>query len=48
MTHRYESRLRLTGSTGAGYEAYDRAHEAVAPPAEQTVRLTTGERHGDP
>jgi organic hydroperoxide reductase OsmC/OhrA len=46
--HRYESRLRWTGSTGAGYEEYDRAHEAVAPPAEQTVRLTTGERLGDP
>jgi organic hydroperoxide reductase OsmC/OhrA len=48
VTHRYESRLRWTGSTGAGYEAYDRAHEAVAPPAEQIVRLTTGEQHGDP
>jgi organic hydroperoxide reductase OsmC/OhrA len=48
MTHRYESRLRWTGSTGAGYEGYDRAHEAVAPPAEQSVRLTTGESLGDP
>jgi organic hydroperoxide reductase OsmC/OhrA len=48
MTHRYESRLRWTGSTGAGYEAYDRAHEATAPPAEQKVRLTTGESLGDP
>jgi organic hydroperoxide reductase OsmC/OhrA len=48
VTHRYQSRLRWTGSTGAGYEEYDRAHEVVAPPAEQTVRLTTGERLGDP
>jgi organic hydroperoxide reductase OsmC/OhrA len=48
VTHRYESRLRWTGSTGAGYEAYDRAHEATAPPAEQKVRLTTGESLGDP
>jgi organic hydroperoxide reductase OsmC/OhrA len=48
VTHRYESRLRWTGSTGAGYESYDRAHEAVAPPAEQSVRLTTGESLGDP
>jgi organic hydroperoxide reductase OsmC/OhrA len=48
MTHRYESRLRWTGSTGAGYEGYDRAHEAAAPPAEQSIRLTTGESLGDP
>jgi organic hydroperoxide reductase OsmC/OhrA len=43
----YESHLRWTGSTGAGYEEYDRTHEVTAPPAEQVVRLTTGERLGD-
>ena len=48
MAHRYESRVRWTGSTGAGWERYDRAHEAEAPPAEQAVRLTTGESQGDP
>jgi organic hydroperoxide reductase OsmC/OhrA len=48
VIHRYESRLRWTGSTGAGWDGYDRAHEAAAPPAEQSVRLTTGESHGDP
>ena len=47
-THRYETRLRWSGSTGAGWEGYDRAHSALAPPAEQEVRLTTGESHGDP
>ena len=47
VTHRYEARLKWSGSTGAGWERYDRAHEAVAPPAEQEVRLTTGEGHGD-
>jgi organic hydroperoxide reductase OsmC/OhrA len=47
MDHRYEARLRWTGSTGAGWERYDRAHEAGAPPAEQTVRLTSGSQ-GDP
>jgi organic hydroperoxide reductase OsmC/OhrA len=47
-TNRYETRLRWTGSTGAGWEGYDRAHTALAPPAEQEVRLTTGESHGDP
>jgi organic hydroperoxide reductase OsmC/OhrA len=46
--HRYRAHVRWSGSTGLGYEAYDRAHEATAPPAEQTVRLTTGESHGDP
>ena len=47
-THRYETRLRWSGSTGAGWDGYDRAHSATAPPAEQEVRLTTGESHGDP
>jgi organic hydroperoxide reductase OsmC/OhrA len=46
--HRYESRLRWTGSTGLGWDHYDREHVAVAPPAEQEVRLTTGEAKGDP
>jgi organic hydroperoxide reductase OsmC/OhrA len=46
--HRYETRLRWTGSTGLGWESYDRGHAATAPPAEQEVRLTTGESKGDP
>jgi len=47
-THRYETRLRWSGSTGLGWDGYDRAHSASAPPAEQAIRLTTGESHGDP
>ena len=47
-THRYETSLRWSGSTGLGWERYDRTHTAVAPPAEQEVRLTTGESKGDP
>lgn len=47
-THTYDTRLRWSGSTGAGWDGYDRAHTALAPPAEQEVRLTTGESHGDP
>jgi organic hydroperoxide reductase OsmC/OhrA len=47
-THHYETRLRWTGSTGLGWEAYDRTHTALAPPAEQEIRLTTGEAKGDP
>ena len=45
--HRYEARLRWTGSTGAGWDSYDRGHAATAPPAEQEVGLTTGEAQGD-
>lgn len=46
--HRYETRLRWSGSTGLGWDHYDREHTAAAPPAEQEVRLTTGESKGDP
>jgi organic hydroperoxide reductase OsmC/OhrA len=46
--HRYETRLRWTGSTGLGWEGYDRGHAATAPPAEQEIGLTTGESKGDP
>jgi organic hydroperoxide reductase OsmC/OhrA len=48
LTHHYETRLRWTGSTGLGWEAYDRGHLVTAPPAEQELRLTTGESKGDP
>lgn len=46
-SHRYDTRLRWTGSTGIGWEAYEREHTATAPPATQEVGLTTGESHGD-
>ena len=47
-SHRYETRLSWSGSTGLGWDEYDRVHSATAPPAEQEIRLTTGESHGDP
>ena len=47
-SHRYETRLTWSGSTGLGWEEYDRVHSATSPPAEQEIRLTTGESHGDP
>lgn len=43
----YETRVHWTGSTGLGWENYDRTHLAAAPGAEQEVRLTTGESKGD-
>jgi organic hydroperoxide reductase OsmC/OhrA len=46
--HRYRANLRWTGSTGLGWEHYDREHSASAPPAEPQLRLTTGESQGDP
>jgi organic hydroperoxide reductase OsmC/OhrA len=46
--HRYETRLRWSGSTGLGWEHYDREHTITAPPAEPELRLTTGESKGDP
>jgi organic hydroperoxide reductase OsmC/OhrA len=47
-THRYEAHARWTGSTGLGYEHYDRAHTVSAPPAEAELTVTTGEAKGDP
>ena len=47
-THRYETRLSWTGSTGLGWDQYDLGHSVKAPPAEQEIGLTTGESKGDP
>jgi organic hydroperoxide reductase OsmC/OhrA len=44
---RFAARTRWTGSTGEGWESYDRAHEGRAAQAEQAVSLTTAEAHGD-
>jgi organic hydroperoxide reductase OsmC/OhrA len=46
--HHYGARLHWTGSTGLGWDHYDREHTATAPPAEQELRLTTAESKGDP
>jgi organic hydroperoxide reductase OsmC/OhrA len=39
--HRYTASCEWQGSTGAGYEAYSRAHDADALPAEATLRLSS-------
>jgi organic hydroperoxide reductase OsmC/OhrA len=44
----YETRVRWTGSTGLGWDDYDRTHVGSAPGAAQEVGLTTGESKGDP
>lgn len=40
--------MQWKGSTGLGWERYDRSHVASASAAEQEVELTTGEAKGDP
>ena len=39
----YRARCTWKGSTGVGYEEYDRAHSGSAPPAKQELTLTSGE-----
>ena len=40
-THRYASRLRWDGSTGAGYDSYGREHRVAVPPATTELRLSS-------
>jgi organic hydroperoxide reductase OsmC/OhrA len=47
-SHLYHARTLWTGDTGIGWEHYNRAHNATAPPATPTLTLTTGESKGDP
>ncbi len=47
--HTYAGALHWRGSTGAGYEAYTRAHDATAPPARAGLRLSSDPAfRGDP
>ena len=39
--HHYRCRLDWTGSTAAGYEAYDRTHRVSCPPAGTELRLSS-------
>ena len=45
---RYAARVHWSGSTGLGWDGYDRTHTASAPPAEGQIAMTTGESKGDP
>jgi organic hydroperoxide reductase OsmC/OhrA len=44
---RYRAHVQWAGSTGEGWEHYDRTHTARAEPAAQTLALTTGEEKGN-
>src|SRR5256885_2469743 len=44
----YRAHTGWTGDTSLGWEPYDRAHAASAPPATAELTLTTGESKGDP
>jgi organic hydroperoxide reductase OsmC/OhrA len=47
--HSYRAQVQWTGSTGAGYEDYPRAHTAYLPPAAGGLDLTADETfRGDP
>ena len=47
-SHLYHAHIHWTGDTGLGWDNYDRAHHAGAPPATPTLTITTGESKGDP
>ncbi len=38
--HRYRTSLAWSGSTGGGYEEYDRTHRIALPPAADVLRLS--------
>jgi organic hydroperoxide reductase OsmC/OhrA len=40
-THSYRSRLSWHGSTGVGYDAYQRTHRVVVPPADGELVLSS-------
>ena len=47
--HRYLATCSWRGSTGDGYERYDRRHTACAPPADAPLTLSSNAAfHGDP
>lgn len=47
-THTYTATCSWSGSTADGYEQYDRAHDATAPPTEVALRLSGDAAfHGD-
>lgn len=47
--HHYHVTCRWNGSTGVGYEAYGRAHELAAAPAEATLKTSSDPAfRGDP
>lgn len=48
-THHYHATCHWRGSTAAGYEAYNRNHELRAPPAAQTLPMSSDPAfRGDP
>jgi organic hydroperoxide reductase OsmC/OhrA len=46
VVHRYAATCVWRGSTGVGYEAYDRAHEVTAAPAADGLRLSSDPAFG--
>jgi organic hydroperoxide reductase OsmC/OhrA len=44
--HRYRAALAWAGSTGAGYEHYDRGHRVQTPPAREALALSSDPAFG--
>jgi len=44
--HRYETRVEWAGSTGVGYEHYDRTHRGAATPADAALTLASDPAFG--
>lgn len=40
-SHSYRSQLSWSGSTGVGYDAYERSHSVVVPPADGELMLSS-------
>jgi len=48
-THHYQATCQWRGSTGAGYDVYDRSHELHAPPATAVIAASSDSTfHGKP
>lgn len=49
LTHRYQASCSWEGSTGAGYDHYDRTHEARALPSQVRLEMSSDPSfHGNP
>jgi organic hydroperoxide reductase OsmC/OhrA len=48
-THRYRAVCAWSGSTGVGYDTYDRSHSMRCPPADTVMSMSSDPAfHGDP
>jgi organic hydroperoxide reductase OsmC/OhrA len=46
VVHQYQAAVRWSGSTGVGYDAYDRTHHLACPPATAALRVASDPAFG--